>query len=93
MATGVRLALSGVAKVHCVHDREKRLVTDPEDVRTLGESLGVVYDARKHKIHTCACCENLFVTGDDTPRLCDPCMGLNIHPLGGTLPEPRGVIA
>jgi hypothetical protein len=89
---GVRLSLGGVAKVYCVHDREKRQVTDPEDVGKLGASLGIVYDARKHKIHLCACCENLFVAGDDIPRLCTHCMGLNAHPLGGPLPEPKGAI-
>ena len=90
--SGARPAFGGAAVVCCVHDREKRQVTDPEDVRTLGAALGITYDSRKHKIHTCACCGNLFVTGDDTPRLCDICMGPTRHQLGGPLPEPRGVI-
>jgi hypothetical protein len=90
--TGFRTSLGGVAKVYCVHDREKRQVVDPEDVGTLGQSLGIIFDARKHKIHACACCENLFVASDDTPRLCDTCMGVSTHPLGGPLPEPKGAI-
>lgn len=90
---GIAIGISGVAKVYCVHDREKRELTDPEDVSKLGASLGIVYDARKHKIHLCACCENLFVASDDTPRLCTQCMGVNTHPLGGPLPEPEGVIS
>ena len=69
---GIHLSLGGVAKVYCVHDREKRQVTDPEDVRTLGASLGIVYDARKHKIHTCACCSNLFVASTTHPACAIP---------------------
>ena len=88
MATGTRIGLGGVAKVFCVHDRQKRQVTDPERVRFLGRALNVQYDPRHHKLQTCACCQNLFVTPDDTPRLCDRCSGVTAHPLAAPLPEP-----
>lgn len=88
----VRPVLSGVARVYCVHDREKRQVTDPEHVKFLGLVAGYVYDPKIHKLHLCACCENLFVALDDTPRLCDPCVGPLAHPLGGPLPGPKGTV-
>jgi hypothetical protein len=87
---GFPLGLGGVATVFCVHDRQKRQVTDPEDVKKLGLSLGIVYDARKDIIHNCPCCENLFVTDNDTPTLCHPCLGISVHEVRAPLPEPTG---
>jgi hypothetical protein len=92
MGTSLKLELGGVAKVYCVHDREKRAVTDWEQVSYLGRVAGVVYDPRRHKLHTCVCCENLFVASDDTPRLCDLCSGVIKHELEAPLPEPQGAI-
>jgi len=88
----VKLGIGGSAKVYCVHDRQKRQVRDPDAVKRLGRTLGVQYDPRKHTLQLCACCMNLFVAYDDTPRLCDPCQGPPKHPLGGPLPEPGGAI-
>lgn len=91
---GARLVptLGGVAVVVCVHDREKRQVTDIPHVQALGRLVGVEYDPRRHKIHQCACCENLFVSDDDTPRFCTPCTAPLVHPLGGPLPDPIGAL-
>lgn len=75
MSTGLRPRLSGVAKVFCVHDREKRQVTDPEHVAFLGRVLNVAFDPRKHILQNCPCCQNLFVAADDTPTLCTVCLG------------------
>ena len=86
--TGVRLGIAGSAKVYCVHDRQKRQIVDPEHVRLLGRALNVQYNPRTHKLQTCACCQNLFVTPDDTPRLCDPCLGVTAHSLAAPIPEP-----
>lgn len=88
MSHALRLVLGGSAKVFCVHDREKRVVTDPEHVRFLGSVLGLEYDARRHKLQLCACCQNLFPTFDDTPQLCAPCRGRNVHTLAASVPDP-----
>jgi hypothetical protein len=90
--TKVKAILGGRAVVHCVHDRVKREVTDPEYVAHLGRVAGNVYDPKMHKLHVCACCENLFVMLDDAPTLCSVCLGQPVHTLGGPLPAPRGVI-
>jgi hypothetical protein len=87
-SAGFRVALGGAAVVCCVHDREKRIVSDPERVAWLGNAAGIIYDPRLHKLHRCACCENLFVSEDDTPRLCHICSGGLKHELGGPLPDP-----
>jgi hypothetical protein len=84
--------LGGVAKVYCVHDREKRLICDPNEVVKLGREFGQTYDQKKHKFQLCPCCENVFVTLDDTPRLCGVCLGIPIHELEAAIAEPKGVI-
>lgn len=92
MSGGFRPSISGVAVVCCVHDRAKRVVTDPEYAASLGRVSGQTFNARRHKLHLCACCENLFVTNDDIPRLCDPCSGNPEHKLEAPLPDPIGAI-
>jgi hypothetical protein len=86
----VRPHLGGVATIHCVHDRQKRQVTDPEQVAFLGRAVGQTYNPRRHKLIRCACCENLFVSNDDTPKLCQVCVGAASHRLEAPLPEPEG---
>lgn len=92
MSQALRPSISGVAKVYCVHDREKRVVTDPEHVAYLGRVAGIPYDARRHKLHNCACCSNLFVADNDTPTLCHVCNGALRHKLEASLPDPEGAI-
>ena len=89
-STGARLTLAGKVVVVCQHDRQKRVVTDREHVVYLGHVAGVAYDPRKHVIHLCACCENLYVRLDDTPSFCEPCGGPLRHALAGPLVEPKG---
>lgn len=75
-----RPAFRGVAQVYCIHNREKRQVTD------------LAYDPRREKPHLCACCENLFPRPDDIPHYCPTCGGQPVYPLGGPLREPIGVV-
>ena len=90
--SGARIGLSGTVVVCCVHDREKRVITDEAEVVELGLAVGQLYDRAQHKIHLCACCENLFVDPTDIPRFCSWCSRENqVHPLGGPLPDPKGV--
>lgn len=86
------ISLGGTAKVYCVHDRGKREITDPDEVIKLGAEHGIEYDPKKHKFQKCACCDNCFVTLDDTPTLCGPCLGIPLHELMGAIPEGKGVI-
>ena len=89
---GLRVELGGTAVVCCVHDREKRKVVTEAAVAALGLEAGIVYDPTRHKLHRCACCDNLFVDPSDTPRFCHACQGPLVHALGGPLPEPVGVV-
>ena len=89
---GARVALSGTAVVVCVHGREKREVTTEAEVAEVGLVLGIVYNPKQHKIHKCACCENLFVDPTDIPRYCRPCQRAAVHPIGGPMPEPIGEV-
>lgn len=91
--TALRVALGGTAVVCCVHDRRKRQVVTEAQVAALGLEVGMVYDPRQHKLHRCACCDNLFVDPADTPRFCKDCQGPLAHQLGGPLPQPVGVVA
>ena len=90
--TGFRVELGGTAVVCCVHDREKRKVVTEAQVAALGLEVGMLYDPTRHKLHRCACCENLFVDPSDEPRYCSTCQGPLKHALGGPLPEPVGVV-
>jgi hypothetical protein len=92
MSSAFKITLGGRATVHCVHDREKRVVTDPEQVAYLGRLLDQDYDPRWHKLIRCSCCENLFVSDNDTPRFCDTCTGRTVHMPAGSLPKPEGAI-
>jgi len=80
MATGgaVSVAIGGSAVVCCVHDREKRSVTEMR------------FDPRHTSIHLCSCCENVFCDPSDTPLFCHQCRTLPLHSLNGPLPAPRG---
>jgi hypothetical protein len=89
---GIGLKLGGTAVVCCIHDREKRVVTTERDVATLGLEVGVIYDSKQHKIHLCACCQNLFVDVTDIPKYCTQCRGPNVHAQMGPLAPPRGVL-
>lgn len=89
---GLRIALGGTAVVCCVHDREKRKVVTEAQVAQLGLDVGQVYDRRQHKLHRCACCENLFVDPSDEPRYCRLCLGPVTHPLAVPLRRPIGVV-
>jgi rRNA maturation endonuclease Nob1 len=92
-ANGVTISMGGQAVIYCVHDRQKRVVTSEADIARVGLSVGVVYDPQQHKIHRCACCQNLFVDPGDQPRFCHQCGHRPLaHPLGGLLPEPIGVV-
>jgi hypothetical protein len=88
----VNAQLSGTAVVCCPHDREKRRVTTEAQVAALGAEVGILYDPVQHKLHRCACCENLFVDPSDEPRYCTQCCGVLVHPLGGPLAPPIGVV-
>jgi hypothetical protein len=88
----IKISLSGVAVVCCVHDREKRQIRTERQVAQLGRELGHVYDPKQHKIHDCACCENLFVDPTDEPKFCHTCRQTPKHALGGPLSEPIGVV-
>lgn len=84
---GIRIALSGTAKVYCVHDREKRQVATPDDCMRIARDAGMVLMAHP-KFQTCGCCENVFASLDDAPQLCHRCNGSNVHKLGGPLNDP-----
>ncbi len=88
----IRPVLSGKATVHCIHDRQKRIVTTERHVFDLGLTLGILYDPKQHKLHRCSCCENLFVDPSDQPRYCETCGRPPVHLQAGPLPEPEGVI-
>jgi hypothetical protein len=87
----IKATISGTAVVCCVHDREKRQIRTEAAIAELGTLVGVAYNAKQHKIHECACCENLFVDESDEPKFCHRCRGPLVHALGGPLPEPTGV--
>ena len=91
--TAPRIVLSGTAQVCCVHDREKRrVVTEAQVAAFAPHAIGRDYDPRQDKLHLCSCCENLFVDPSDEPRFCSVCVRPLVHPLGGPLPEPQGVV-
>jgi hypothetical protein len=87
---GARPVLGGQAVVCCVHDREKRKVMMEQHVSELGLAAGIVYDRRQHRIHRCACCDNLFVDPSDEPRYCSTCSRPPAFALGGPLATPTG---
>ncbi len=89
---GIRIALSGSAKVYCVHDREKRRIKTPDDCVRIAREAGMTLIAFP-KFQTCGCCENVFATLGDEPQLCHRCNGRNVHRLGGPLNDPiEGVL-
>ena len=85
---GIRMELSGFAQVYCVHDREKRLLKTPDDCIRAARDAGLFVLLAHPKFHTCGCCENVFVTVDDSPQYCHRCSGVNVHKLGGPLNDP-----
>jgi hypothetical protein len=81
MASGaLSVSIGGSAAVFCVHNREKRQVTELQ------------FDAAATSVHMCACCENLFPEPTDQPMFCPTCRGQNVYKLGGPLPDPIGRI-
>ena len=88
--TDFRAVVSGKASVHCIHDREKRVVTTEAHVAQLGQEVGVNYDPAQHKLWECSCCENLFVDPSDEPRLCRRCQVPPAHQPAGPLAAPNG---
>lgn len=92
MSSSIRPSLGGKAIVCCVHDRQKRQVVTERQVFELGLTVGIVYDPKQHRIHRCACCQNLFVDPSDEPRFCTPCQPRPVHPLGGPLPPAIGEV-
>lgn len=89
---GIELVLSGTAKVYCVHDREKRLVKTPDDCLRIARDAGLEIVAHP-KFQTCGCCENVFASADDIPRLCHRCQRDHVHALGGPINDPiEGVL-
>lgn len=92
MSSGVGFAISGKAVVVCIHDRIKREVTTEGQVAALGAAVGQVYDPVQHKLHLCACCENLFVDPTDIPRYCSVCSKPPTWAQNGKLADPKGVV-
>ena len=90
--TRLQVTLGGTAAVYCVHDRQKRQVVTEAQVAALGREVGQLYDPKQHKLHRCACCDNLFVDPTDEPRFCSHCLRPLVHSLGGPLPTPIGVV-
>ncbi len=88
----IQPTFGGTAAVYCVHDRQKRQVVTEEQVAALGRQVGQLYDAKQHKLHRCACCQNLFVDPTDVPRYCQLCHRPLVHTLNGKLPDPTGAI-
>lgn len=88
----VRVALSATAVVCCLHDRVKRVVLDDKALILGMQEAGLKYDPAQHKIHKCACCENLFLDLTDIPRLCDGCSKAPVWAQAGPLAEPKGVV-
>jgi hypothetical protein len=88
--SNVKTTLGGVAVVVCVHDREKRQVTTIEQIQQLGRELDppMIFNPKVHYVAKCMCCENLFVSLEDTPRFCSICQRDLVHPLGGPMPTP-----
>lgn len=84
--------IGGTAVVCCIHDRVKREVNTEADVAALGLAVGQVYDPQQHKIHKCACCENLFVDPTDIPKYCVICSKIPTHMQMAPLDEPKGVV-
>jgi hypothetical protein len=89
----LRVSLGGKAEVCCVHNREKRQVTTEERLMELADIVNFRLKKGVHFIFNCTCCDNLFVDEGTEPRYCVLCRGPLVHPLGGPLKEPEGVVA
>lgn len=90
----IQIGIGGKAQVCCLHDCVKRSITTERQIFEIGLSVGQVYDRKQHKLHRCACCENLFVDVSDVPRFCHTCrVSPFAHVPAGPLPEPIGVVA
>ena len=90
MSGGLRVAVGGMAAVYCVHDRVKRAIVSDAQLVALLAHAGETFDARQHRIHRCACCDNLFVDPTDEPRYCWTCRMPPSFALGGPLATPTG---
>jgi hypothetical protein len=80
VSRAVKIGVSGVAKVYCIHNQEKRSIRGLEFARS------------QTKVHMCACCENLFLERTDTPMFCANCRRPATYQAGGPPPDPIGVI-
>ena len=78
--SAVSIAIGGTATVCCVHNREKRSLTE------------MAFDPRQTSIHLCSCCENVFTEPSDAPMFCHVCRGELVYQPAGPLPEPTGRI-
>jgi hypothetical protein len=85
VAQGVGIGITGAAIVCCVHDRQKRELVDPDELRLLYRA---AYNTTPRVVARCACCDNLFAAFDDTPRLCTTCNGPTVHTVRGPLADP-----
>ena len=89
----LRVSLGGKAVKCCVHDRVKAEVTTERQVAELAAHANFKIKKGVHFIFNCTCCDNLFVDEGTEPRYCAICRGPLVHPLGGPLKEPEGVVA
>jgi hypothetical protein len=83
--SGFRTAIGGTATVHCVHDRVKRELTDPDEFRILFRA---AYKRAPNVVLLCGCCGNLFESLNDTPVNCKTCSGSTVHTLEAPVSAP-----
>lgn len=90
--SALQVVLGGKHSVHCVHDRVKSEVTTEEKLMGLLKDVNFSLKKGVHFMFNCTCCNNLFVDEGTEPRYCIRCRGPLVHPLGGPLAEPKGVV-
>jgi hypothetical protein len=90
--SALQMVFGGTAVVCCPHDVEKRAITTESALYQIGREQNILYDPKQHKIHRCSCCENLFADVSDVPIYCNTCRKPPKFMLGGSLPEPEGVV-
>ena len=89
----LQISLGGKAQVYCVHDWEKDQITTEKQLMEILKYANFKIKKGVHFIFKCSCCRNLFVDEGTEPRFCVKCRGNPVHPLGGPLPDPEGVVA
>lgn len=88
------IKIGGTATVYCLHDRQKRVITEEAQVLAMAPD-GAKLDS-DHQIKNCQCCENLFVTDspiDEKCLPCDPARQRLLSQAEGGIIIPRGVDA